>query len=132
MSNLIPKKTKVKVDPDKLTDSQKEIIRCLANGRHIYIDNRNKYRMSTDANDPNDHVSSGHGHDHLYRPTIIFFIEEKIIVPPHTDVGRSWRLVLNDNYDGKFRLDIDGAMVEAALGVRRNTDGMKRLKEERL
>jgi len=127
MSNLIPKKTKVKVDPDKLTDSQKEIIRCLIDGRHIYIDSREKYRMSVDHTHPEDDVASGHGHNHLYRPTVIFFIEEKIIVPPHTDVGRSWRLVLNDDYNGKFKMDIEGAEVENALGLKRNTDDKKRI-----
>lgn len=129
MSYMIPKQTKVKVDPDKLSASQKEILRCLANGRHIYIDNRNKYRMSTDANDPNDHVASGHGHDHLYRPTIIFFINEGIIVPPTYEAPTRYsnRLVLNDDYKGKFVDDVNGAMVEAALGVKRNTDDKKRI-----
>ena len=128
MSNLIPKKTKVKVDPDKLTDSQKEIIRCLANGRHIYIDHRNKYRMSTDANDPNDDVASGHGHNHLYRPTIIFFIQEGIVVEKTANTCRhSGLLSLNYDYAGKFKEDVDGALVETALGLKRNTEGMKRL-----
>ena len=75
MTNLIPKRTKVKVDPDRLTDSQKEIIRCLLLGGYIYIDSRKKYKMYMASNV--GAVKSGHGGNHLYRPTIIFFIESK-------------------------------------------------------
>lgn len=136
-TNLVPKLTKLQVNSTKLTDSQREVIRCLLLGGIIYVDHRGKYRMFLKKETGVDHVKSGHGHNHLYRPTVLFFMDQKIIIPKKITteenlVDRSqinWAtdvLVINSDYTGDFSAEIDEVKVEAVLGVDRGTTNSKK------
>ena len=137
-TNLIPKQTKLQVKSTKLTDSQREVIRCLLLGGIIYVDHREKYRMFLKETGV-DHVKSGHGGNHLYRPTVLFFIDQKIIIPKKVTrdmfdavmerASVNWPtdvLVINPDYSGDFSAEIDEVKVEAVLGVDRGKTNSKK------
>ena len=114
----------------ELTDSQLEIIRFLGRGCEIYNDTRGKWYLTpmkrTDGTLKK--AQTGHTNEaaysdklgtHLYRPTVNFLIDNKIITPINgeRENGKP-RYKLNENHPD-YKDEIEMAVVEGALGVTR-------------
>ena len=115
----------------KLTDSQIEIIRFLGKGSEIYLDDRGKWRLTLIKRNDGTTESAVTGHSrwfgsppHLYRPTVEFFAEEKIIVGYFDKESGLPKYSLNTAHP-KFKDQIKIAIVEGALGVTRKTINRK-------
>jgi len=117
-----------KVKP--LTESQLEIVRFLGRGCEIYNNWRGKWYLTplekhdgsvekAQTGHTNEVMYNDHEGTHLYRPTVHFFMEQKIIIPikGKRSFGEPVYKLNQDHPD--YADDIKMAMVEGALGVTR-------------
>lgn len=112
----------------RLTESQREIIKFLARGHHIYIDERGKFQLSKvkKADGTFETAIAGHLHTgrqwrnegaHMYRPTIEGFLDAHLLIG-HFDKNQRPTWTLNDK-NKEYADELKELQVESALGITR-------------
>jgi len=109
----------------KLTEPQQEVLRFLARGHHIYLNKRGKWMLTSERLSDGTILKalSGHTNDsrgpdtHLYRPTVHFLIDNKIIKGYFNKDNMPCYKLNTKNVE--YAEEIKLASVEGALGVTR-------------
>ncbi len=111
----------------RLTESQREVIKFLARGHHIYIDERGKFQLSKlkKADGTFETAIAGHSRTggynakgaHMYRPTIEGFLDANLLIG-YFDENQRPTWTLNDK-NKEYADELKELLVEGALGITR-------------
>ena len=114
----------------RLTSSQREVLKFLSRGHHIYIDERGKFMMSKVKKDDGTYEAAiaGHSHTrtsvharkvgaHMYRPTIETLLDSHLLTGVFDENQRPTWVLNKDNEE--YANDLKELIIESALGITR-------------